>query len=269
MLIFAVDAEPGMLTQLHTAIAQAEPHAQILDFSCAPEVLAAIAEGTKPDVVFSDIQLPGMDGLDLAVQVRTEAPYAKVIFVTDDARHTMEAYRRHVVGYVMKPANAEKIREELDALLLLRAAPASEKLEVRCFGSFEVFWQGKPLRFPRNKSKEVLAYLVDHEGAFCTAGEVINALWENDDEGKDSRRYLRVLTSDLNIVLSEIGMKDALVKKRGQMAVNCDKLDCDYYRLLQGDPEAISAFQGEYMKQYSWAEETAGRLHFRWKEQKN
>ena len=267
MLIFAIDDEIAALEELHGAIAQAEPSAEIMDFETAGAALAAIREqGKKPDVVFSDIRLPGMDGLNLAVQIKNEAPYAKIIFVTGYSQYMGEAYRRHVIGYLMKPATPEKIREELDAIELLQAAPEPDKLRVQCFGSFEVFWHDKPLVFPRSKSKELLAYLVDREGAYCTMGEIISALWEDGAEGKDAKHYLRVLASELSSVLKEIGMKDALLKQRGQWAVNRDKVDCDYYRMRDGDSAFVNAYRGEYMKQYSWAELTAGRLHFQSKE---
>ena len=50
---------------------------------------------------------------------------------------------------------------------------------------------------------------------------------------------------------------------RDQWAVDTELLDCDYYRMLKGDMDAVNAYQGEYMKQYSWAELTVGRLFFR------
>ena len=45
-----------------------------------------------------------------------------------------------------------------------------------------------------------------------------------------------------------------LVKGRNSYAVLPEKLDCDYYRFLQGDPAAVNAFQNDYMAAYSWAE---------------
>ena len=157
MLIFAIDDETAALEELHGAIAQAEPNAEIMDFETAGTALAAIREqGKKPDVVFSDIRLPGMDGLNLAVQIKNEVPYAKIIFVTGYSQYAMEAYKRHVNGYVMKPAEPEKIRDELNAISLLQAPPEPQsKLRIQCFGYFEVFWKGEPLLFKRTQTKEL------------------------------------------------------------------------------------------------------------------
>ena len=263
MLIFAIDDEQPMLDELHDAIAQAEPSAEIMDFRRAGEALAAVSEGrAKPDVVFSDIRLPGMDGLSLAVRLKQELPGVKVVFVTGYGEYAVEAYRRRVNGYLMKPVDAAVVREELDALGLPLQAADPNKLRVRCFGYFDVFWHDEPLIFARTQTKELFAYLIDREGAACTAGEIISALWEDGETVKNPKAYLRVLTQDLRSTLASVGMEELLIRSHGQWAVRTDMLDCDYYRLKSGDVAALNAYNDEYMKQYSWAEITLAKLHF-------
>ena len=77
------------------------------------------------------------------------------------------------------------------------------------------------------------------------------------------RRSRRNLALDLRKTLASIGMEDVLIRCSGELSVRTDRIDCDYYRMLRGDLDAVNAFQGEYMEQYSWAEPTKGRLHFR------
>ena len=96
MLIFAVDDEPAMLSELHDAVAEATPDAEIRDFRRAGEVLSAIrGEGLRPDVVFSDIELPGMDGLNLAVQIKNDSPETRIVFVTGFSQYALEAFRKY------------------------------------------------------------------------------------------------------------------------------------------------------------------------------
>jgi len=265
MLIFAIDDEPATLAELHDAIVKAEPGAEIMDFETAPEVLAALdKQGRTPDVVFSDIRLPGMDGLSLAVQIKNRAPKAKLVFVTGYAQYATEAYKRHVNGYVMKPVTADRIREELRALDLPSAAPrAAGKLYVQCFGHFEVFWQGEPVIFQRKQSKELFAFLIDREGRACTAEEIAAALWEDDGDMNAEKGRIRLILHDLRATLKELGMEDVLIREHRQLAVRRELLDCDYYRMLAGDMSAVNAYQGRYMIDYSWAELTNGRLHFK------
>ena len=265
MLIFAIDDEPAMLEELRDAIAAAVPNAEIMEFKRAAEVLSAITEqGVQPDVVFSDIELPGMDGLNLAVQIKNSAPGAKIVFVTGFSQYALEAFKRHVQGYLLKPVDADMVRTELEALALPQKAPeqAPEKLLVRCFGHFEVFHHGKPMVFQRRQSKELLAFLVDREGRACSAEEIAAALWEDETDLPAAKQRVRNLVSDLRAALRAIGMEDLLIRERRQLAIRCDMLDCDYYRMLSGDMSAVNAYGGEYMVDYSWAELTSGRLHF-------
>lgn len=263
MRIFAVDDEPLMLETLLRTIREVEPAAELRGFTRAREVLEALSENApKPDLIFSDIEMPGINGLELALKMKTLSPQTRVVFVTGYSEYAVEAYRMHIAGYMMKPVTAERLREEMAHSAPDFAAPAKEKgkLQVRCFGSFEVFWNGEPLMFSRVKTKELLAYLVDRRGELCTGGELIAALWEDDGDPEARKAYLRVLTADLVSVLNEIGMSEVLIRKHRQWAIKPELLDCDYYRMLHGDMDALNSFRGEYMSRYSWAEITAGSL---------
>ena len=261
MKVFAIDDEQAMLDELHEAIAAVVPDAEILDFMRAKPAIEAIEEGCVPDVVFSDIELPGTNGLALASSIKTAAPDTKVVFVTAYPTYAVEAFRLHVDGFVVKPVEAVRVREEFDALFGSSVPEAPKKLRVRCFGSFDVFFDGSPVVFSRTQAKELLAFLVDRAGGTCTWQEIALALWE-DQRVKNPQSYLRVLTRDLRETLVSVGMEDVLVRRHGQWAVEPDLLDCDYYRMLAGDVDAIESYQDEYMRQYSWAEVTAAKLHF-------
>ncbi len=70
------------------------------------------------------------------------------------------------------------------------------------------------------------------------------------------------MTKDLHDTLASVGMEEVLIREHNQWAIRKELLDCDYYRLLDGDAEAAGDYHREYMKQYSWAEQTAARLQF-------
>ncbi len=259
MLIFAVEDEALSLETLRRVIRQAAPEAEVQTFMKGSQVLSALERGRAPDVVFSDIEMPGITGLELAAAIKRRAPETRLVFVTGYSEYALDAYRAHVSGYIMKPVTVERVREELGALQM---GGDQRRLEVRCFGAFEVFWRGEPLIFPRKKTKELLAYLIHREGSACTGEEIITALWEGEGELSKRKAYLRTLTSDLKGALGEIGMGDVLIHTHRQWAVRPELLDCDYYRLRAGDRQARERFRGEYMSQYSWAEPTAGQLQF-------
>lgn len=265
MRIFLIDDEASARSSMERILREARPEAEISSFSRGQAALDAVVnDGMCPDVVFSDIEMPGLSGLDLAVKLRSACPTAKIIFVTGYSEYAVEAFRLHACGYVMKPLNAERVNEELTHLEQLTAlASKPELLTVRCFGYFEVFWKNKPLHFQRQQTKELLAYLISRDGASCTNEEISTALWEDEWDLRVTTNRIRTLYSDLRLTLREIGMEAALIRHRGSIAVNRACFDCDFYRMQHGDVDAINSFRGQFMQQYSWAEMTAGMLVFR------
>ena len=261
MLIFAVDNEPTMLRDAEQAIRKAEPEAELMCFELAANAMDAIrTKGLSPDIVFSAIEMPGINGLEFAVALRAVSPGTRIIFVTAFSQYALDAFQVRAQGYVIKPLTPERVRAELEAL---PSAPQKCRLRVQCFGYFEVFWKGEPLIFARRQTKELFAYLVNLKGASCTTEEVISALWGDTGDLKNAKHRVRNFISDLRETLKGIGMEDVLIRRGQNIAIRPELLDCDYYRMLDSDMEAINAYRGEYMTNYSWAEPMAGALHFR------
>ena len=264
MIFYVIDDEPFALRISHQVIQEAFPNAQVLPFGDAAEALDAIGAGKQiPDVVFCDIEMPRLNGLEFAVRLKTLSPQTRVIFVTGYSQYALEAFRIHAHGYILKPMSVDRVREECAALDLPGDEAAEDKLQVKCFGYFEAFWHGKPLDFSRKQTKELFAYLINRHGDACTAEEIAAAIWEDEGDLIKLKTRVRVLISDLRKTLSAIGMEHVIIRGSGRIAVRTDLLACDYYRLLSGDAEAVNAFHGEYMTQYSWAEMTVGHLMFR------
>ena len=265
MLIYAIDDEPNMLYLLHEAIAESAPEAEIRDFSLGSKALRCIeTEGEAPNVIFSDIRMPGISGLELAARLKELSPKTNLVFVTG-YDYAMDAYQLHVPGYIPKPVEAARIKDELEYLFpVAQDAEASAKgrLRIRCFGAFEVFWKNQPLLFSRKQTKELFAFLVDRKGAFCASDEIIAVLWEGEPHTGNIKHRLWNLTSDLRASLKAIGMEDVLISKSRKLAIRTERIDCDYYRMLAGDSSEAASFRGEYMEQYSWAETTKGKLTF-------
>ena len=262
MMIFAIDDEPKALRVLCRCVEAAAPGAGLRAFDSAFAALDAIRfGGLFPDIVFSDIEMPGLSGLEFAVALKKVSPDTRLVFVTAFSQYALDAFQVRAQGYIMKPLTTALVRRELDELPA-EPKPAPNRLRVQCFGYFEVFWRGEPLRFARRRTKEFLAYLVDRRGAFCAMEDVISALWDDVDDMKNAKHRVRNFISDLRETLKGIGMEDVLIRRTNNIAIRTELLDCDYYRMLEGDMAAVNAFRGEYMTNYSWAELTAGNLYF-------
>ena len=261
MLIIALDDEKLILENTKDVIAQAVPGAQIMTFTRAAPCLQMIRDqGLAPDIVFCDIEMPGLTGLAFAARLKELSPDTRIVFVTAYPQYALDAFRVRAQGYILKPLQVKQVLEEL-AFLPAAEKKEQEKLRVVCFGNFDVFWDDKPVDFTRVKTKELFAYLVYREGTWCSSEEIIRDLWG--DEKEDRKQYLRVLGSDLLASLRPIGMEKVLMRKRNQWAIDKNLIDCDYYHMLEGDMAALNTYRGHYMDQYSWAELTDEMLHFR------
>ena len=96
-----------MLRLLHNAIAEAAPDAEIIDFLLGPKAVSHIqTHGVFPDVVFADIQMPGLTGLELAVRLKELAPETKIVFVTG-YDYALDAWHLHVDGYIIIVASLQ------------------------------------------------------------------------------------------------------------------------------------------------------------------
>lgn len=79
-----------------------------------------IARSTDIDVVFLDIRMPGLDGLELARVFSNMAVPPAVVFVTAHDDRAVDAYEVGAVDYLLKPLRSERLRNSLDRILSAR-----------------------------------------------------------------------------------------------------------------------------------------------------
>ena len=251
MNIIVVDDERYILNGEVDLICRTVPGAQVLGFTRGSEALDHVY-AYPVDVAILDINMPDYDGINLARRMKIYRPEINIIFVTAYSDYFQEAMRLHASGYLLKPLRPETLLEELNDLRR-PVAKSAATLYVRTFGDFEVFYQDKPLMFRYQKTKEMFAYLIDRRGAMVETDTLITILWGGED---DRSNYFKQIRKDLNDTLDAVGCGNLLIKRRGAIGLLTDKIKCDYFDWLAGNPEGINAYHGEYMHQYSWAEST-------------
>lgn len=117
MTIVCVDDHTVMLKGTKRSIEQILPNARISAFTNADEALAFIKENGC-DVLISEIELSGIDGLTLAKSVKKINPKVNIIFLTvcDEKEHAKEVLKIKPSGYLLKPAKKEQLECELKNL---------------------------------------------------------------------------------------------------------------------------------------------------------
>ena len=263
MHILAADDEQGALNVLMGAIKEAVPIAEIHGFRNPIEALEFMKE-TNCEVAFLDIQMREMNGIVLAKKLKELYPKVNIVFVTGYSQYANEAFTLHASGYVYKPVTAEKIIIEMENL----RNPVKWKetgIYVNTFGRFELIVNGKEVSFGREKSKELLAYLIDKRGKSITRKELAEALLERDDYSRATQNYLSKIIKELVKALEQVGAEKMLKRGLNSYSVDTEAFVCDLYDYEKENatPDELNRFQGEYMKQYSWGEVTLARLHWK------
>ena len=88
-----------------------------------------VAERTDVEVVFLDIRMPGLDGLELARVFSSMAQPPSVVFVTAHDDRAVDAYEVGAVDYLLKPLRAERLAASIDRILANRAATTAEPVQ--------------------------------------------------------------------------------------------------------------------------------------------
>ena len=263
MKIIAVDNEKLALEALGRTIRSVVPDAKVI---CSDNSIDALNSSREfiPDVAFLDIEMPGMNGIELAKELKSKVnPKINIIFTTGYSEYIETAFMDlRSSGYLMKPITAVKVENELENLRNPVMLHGRKRVRVKTFGTFEVYIDDNPIYFHYTKTMELMAYLIDRR-TMCTNRELQEVLWEDDDSGTDHGSYLQNLISDLNKTMGLYKCRDILLRRYGAVGIDTGKIDCDFYEYINGNPAAVNAFMGEYMTQYSWAESTLASLVMR------
>ena len=255
MYTITVDDKMPVVNMMLRLLGRIDPdgeHEGCVDSAKALEMM----QKSPAEVAFLDVDMPGMNGIELAKRIQKIHPLCTIVFITGYEEYMKDAFDLYASAYIMKPVTETAIRKALANLRYRPETPVRGKLKVRCFGTFEVFSEGVPLHFGRSKAKELFAYMIDRRGAICTHDMIAGNIWADEPPSEAVKGKTRVVLSDLTSTLSRAGFEDVIIRGNGGVSVNLSRVDCDYYRYLDGDAHAIHAFFGEYMSQYEFGEET-------------
>jgi two-component system LytT family response regulator len=121
MRAFLVDDEALALKRLQRMLASTK-RVQVVGTSTDPvEAVPAILEA-KPDILFLDIEMPGMTGFEMLTHLQ---PQPWVVFTTAYARYALEAFGVNSVDYLLKPIETAHLDRALDKIERLRASAAA------------------------------------------------------------------------------------------------------------------------------------------------
>ncbi|PQP84314.1 hypothetical protein C0Q44_06945 [Paenibacillus sp. PCH8] len=213
-------------------------------FSTARDGLQFLAK-ERVDVVFLDIGMPEMNGLEAAEYIQQLDQSIRIIFVTAYADYAVEAFELHALDYVLKPMSSTRLAKTIDRIVgtmsykeqvavtaeVLESETLPEDLDIGVpglltFKHLDIFRsldQGaKKHKWRTTKSQELFAFLFHHRGEWVSKEILLDKLWGDVSQDK-GLTHLHTSVYQIRKLLKEWSMT-------GKLEYNMNR-----YRLLPGN----------------------------------
>ena len=264
MRLICVDDERILMEDTVAMCRELPEVTDVMGFTKAADALEWI-KNNPVDLALLDIDMPDMNGIELTIKIKSISPETDVVFLTGYSEYAVDAFAVRASGYLLKPVSKAALASDVAHIASIKrkmfyAKTAEKPVSIKTFGLFEVYVNGRQVKFRIAKCKEILAYLVDKQGSSVTRAQISSVLWEDRLYDRKQQKHLDVYIRSLRDTLTEYGIERIFEMKGDKLRVVPEEFECDVYRFFAGDPSAINAYRGEYMSAYSWASITEGRL---------
>lgn len=275
MKIWLIDDEQPCLDELAWLLKQ-YPDLELAGMDTNPvRALESMSDAT-PDAVFLDIDMPKLDGLELALRIQEKCPGVMVIFVTAYSQYALEAYQAHPLDFLMKPVKQTRLDDCVLHLrkhyaLLHRSEPAKGGLVIRCFGDFELICE-RTVKWSTRRARELFLYLIGKNGFPVSRRELLDVLFDGQND-KSSLHNLHMTIYRLKSLLDIIDPERRLIWLTEDSALLFAPGICDFTDFMRfarenavvternasGAACALELYRGSYLEKesYGWADESA------------
>lgn len=284
MKIIIVDDEEPAIKLLTYMIDKIGGHEVIGQYT-NPALALIDLQHLKPDVVFLDVKMPNMDGIEFSSQIREFYPNVQIIFITAYEEYALQAFKVNAIDYLLKPIDIDRLENALQRVVLKTKKNVTQiKPLVRCFGSFEFLRDCKGESIIKVKwrtmiTKELFAYLFHHRGKNVRKDMLIDYFWPGSDPKSGSsqlytsvynmRKTLEAIdfpivihSTDLNYRLEVENIKIDVVDWENELS-KIEEITHENYQKVK---DILTLYRGAYFSEegYAWAELEQQRLRMIW-----
>lgn len=147
------------------------------------------AELLQPDVAFIDIEMPEINGLELAERLQLICPSIQIVFVTAFSHYAVEAFHVNAIDYLLKPIEKPEInrvinklqnnKEQQRIIESVLEEVVIETCRINTLGCFDVYGAHSkfPIQWMTSKVEELFAYLLLNIGKSVGKEELCDVLW--------------------------------------------------------------------------------------------
>ncbi|MGG6314347.1 response regulator [Paenibacillus macerans] len=241
------------------------------------------------DVIFLDIHLPEINGIELAEQLLQGKPYLNIVFVTAYDEYAIKAFELNALDYIMKPVRKERlmitlqrIQERVGSGMTAWLSSQAYQPRINMFQQLQMEdGDGRftAIRWRTTKAQELFLYLVQHREQLVRKSALIDLLWP---EYEPNKAFSQLYTAIYHIrkTLEPYGAHIQISNATEGYVLHLDhvRLDVEEWEkfILSGTPineqtigdyeTAMELYQGDYLQDYEywWAESERYRLKSLW-----
>ncbi|RJE87478.1 response regulator [Paenibacillus sp. 1011MAR3C5] len=245
------------------------------------------AQAEQPDIAFLDIELPEMNGFELAERLLLIRPKIRIVFVTAYQDYAIKAFDINALDYLLKPVAADRLsitmqRAREAMVLSTQEVAVQESMTLCCFPSLyfrDGYGQARSFTWKTLKAEELFAYLIHRRGLTVNKQELLDLLWPDYDAKKATaqlhtaiyqiRKVIESAKLDLGIIYKDGGYRLTM----GSLAVDIDLWESHVRELPPLSADTLELHLRLYTEQsadyladhrYSWAEWERDRIRLVW-----
>mgnify|MGYP001430219788 CR=1 FL=1 len=234
----------------------------------------------KPQVVFLDINMPQLKGIDVGSRILDSSPDTDIVFVTAYDQYAVEAFELHAMDYLLKPVTPDRLRKTIERVVKKQSLELKtnlQKLQIKCLGQFRVGWENQePIKWRAEKTRELFAFLLHNKGRDISKEEILDKLWSEDNPEKAIRQlyngiyYIRKALEEYGIDRALISIDSSYNLKIGAVELDVDRMHeiekSEHADNLEKLEEMEDIYTGDYFQgeNYPWADferENLGKVY--------
>ncbi len=201
------------------------------EFTDPAEAIDKIPE-LKPDVVFLDVEMPEINGIELSTKLLEYDNEIDIVFVTAYEQYAIQAFKLNALHYILKPVDEESIDETLQRITKKKrqnGITAGHGGRIYLFGDVCVLdGSNNRINWITSKVEELFVLLMLNREKGINKWKIIDALWEEGDT-KKSNQNLYTTIFRLKKTLRDAGINADIENSSGYYRITLENVFCDLF----------------------------------------
>ncbi|MEK3718208.1 response regulator [Paenibacillus sp. FSL R7-0333] len=251
-------------------------------------------EREKADIVFLDIGMPEMNGLEAGEYIAGMDRNTRIVYITAYSEYAIEAFELNAADYLLKPVTSQRLSKTLERLevgkesaeVMMPPTPASaapvKELSILCFHRLEFTDStepGRKMQWRTSKAQEVFALLLHNRGQWILKDTIVDLVWPDFKPEKAVTNlhttvyHIRKLLKawDMEVLVEFSQERYRLTKE--QVLLDVEEFELGYAGTpVESEEEwlrrekILKLYRGDYLQEhhYDWAEIRRKELQVRY-----